>query len=178
MEAQQARGELKLLEVERQILGLALTTVYESQTKGLLSNRERDYLLGKYKTELKRLEERITEKQRIVDLYELEESREKIVQSLRQKLAEIDSKIEKLRPEFPQTIGSSELPVIDSETSPVGEANPAKIVEPSGPSDVIRNTEKQEAKEEPKSKVEKRLEAIREEVLKAMERLEQIEAEG
>jgi len=174
-----ARDELKLLEVERQILGSALTTIFESQTKGLLSQKERDYLLGKYKTELKRLEEKITDKQRVVDLFELEESREKLAEAFQQKLAEIDARIKKLQPDSMMSPIANPIiaipasnPIIEIEDSAMN-TNPEPVkAEPT------RKPSETEPKEETKTKAERRLEAIREEVLKAMERLEQIEAES
>lgn len=174
-----ARDELKLLEVERQILGLALTTIFESQTKGLLSQKERDYLLGKYKTELKRLEEKITDKQRIVDLFELEESREKLAEAFRQKLAEIDAKIKRLQPESVMSPTTNPIVTIPASNPLLEIEDPSVNIKPEPVNaEPRRETPEAEPKEEPKTKAEKRLEAIREEVLKAMERLEQIEAEG
>lgn len=177
IDAERSRDELKLLEVERQILGSALTTIYEHQTKGLLSSKERDYLLGKYKSELKRLEEKITGKQRVVDLFELEETREKIAQSFRQKLAEIEARIQKLSPDY----ATAESPIVaafaEDPTPEPEETTPVRALDPPV-TETTKEARVKEEKEEPRTKAEKRLEAIREEVLKAMERLEQIEAEG
>ena len=70
--ANKARESLKILKLERQILGSAVTTIYESQTKGLITQAERDQLVEKYKVDIKRLEKAIDENQHIVDLFDLE----------------------------------------------------------------------------------------------------------
>lgn len=163
-DAAKAREELRVLTLEREILGGALTTIYESETKGILTEKERDQLLGKYKADLKRLEENIGQRQRIVDLYGLETAREDLLKSFREKLDEINAKIEGLRP------GSPSSPPTAPEKS--GNTAARKSTETAAPE------KEKAAREETKSKAEKRIEAIREEVLKAMERLEQIEAEG
>ena len=84
-----AREALKVLKLERQILGSALTTIYESQTKGVITEAERDRLLEKYKVDLKRLENAIEENQQVVDLFDLEVEREDVTKNYKAKLAEI-----------------------------------------------------------------------------------------
>ncbi len=81
-------------------------------------------------------------------------------------MLEIDLKISQIRPSVTTTIETAAKPPDSSKTeaSPMPpSANPPKERPP---------------KEKPKNKAEERLETIREEVLKAMERLEQIETEG
>jgi len=169
---QTARKDLKLLSVERDIVSAALTTIYEAEAKGILTENERNQLLGRYKDDLKRLEEKIAEEQKIIDLYELEKAREDLLKNFSAKISEIDSKINALRPALgitpsqpeEQKTAQSEIETAETQSASGAVAAAAK--------------EKTQAKERPKSKAEQRLEEIREEVLRAMERLEQIEAEG
>ena len=92
-----AREALKVLKLERQILGSAVTTIYESQTKGVINESERDRLLEKYKVDLKRLESAIDENQQVVDHYDLEVEREEVIKNYKAKLAEIVTKRKDLR---------------------------------------------------------------------------------
>ena len=92
-EVNKARGALKVLLLERQIIGSALTTIFESETKGIISQVERDRLVNKYKVDLQQLEKTIEEYQRTVDLYDLEKSREELVRDFNAKLAEMDGNI-------------------------------------------------------------------------------------
>jgi len=157
----QAREKLKVLKLERQILGSAVTTIYESHSKGVISEAERDLMLERYKVDLKRLEKGIEENQRVVDLHDLEIEREELMKGYQAKLAEIDAKLKHLKNGDP----------VQSEVKPAH-----------------RNSENNQSNPAPASKTnpdrqaiaasEKRIEQIREEILEAMDRLEQIETEG
>lgn len=143
-----AKGALKVLLLERQIIGSALTTIFESETKGIISQTERDRLVDKYKVDLQRLNSSIEEHQRTVDLYELGKSREELIKDFNTKMAEMDEKLTRLR-------------------------NGKTGIEQTS-STLVRAGQKQEQATD----AEKRVEQIRDEVLKAMDRLEQIESEG
>lgn len=152
-EVNKARGALKVLLLERQIIGSALTTIFESETKGIISQVERDRLVNKYKVDLQQLDRTIEECQHTVDLYDLEKFREELVRDFNAKLAETDGKIMRLK-----------------------SGNPGSLqVSPAGSSTVISGTQKEEQQA---TDAEKRVEQIRNEILKAMDRLEQIESEG
>jgi len=155
-----ARESLKILKLERQILGTAVTTIYESHSSGAISEAERDRMLEKYKVDLKRLEKSIQENQQIVDLHDLEIERDEVVKGFKAKLAEIDEKLKVLKSGIPSA--------------------PGKQSERSGGSAGIGGSQQSKNKEneEAITDSEKRIVQIREEILKAMDRLEQIEAEG
>jgi len=146
-EVKKAKGALKVLLLERQIIGTALTTIFESETKGVITQTERDRLVDKYKVDLQRLNSSIDEHQRTVDLYDLERSREELVKDFNTKIAQMDEKITSLRN------GTADLFQIEQ----------SKITA---------------VKQEQTTDAEKRVEQIRDEILKAMDRLEQIESEG
>ncbi len=179
-EVNKARESLKVLRLEKQILGSALTTIYESQTKGVITQTERDRLLGKYKADLTNLEKGIEENQRLVDLFDLENAREELQRNFKAKLLEIDTQIKSLksggpvRPTRPVQPSTSKGEHPDEKKTP--NVNEQERQE--------RQTEKPkekkpaEDKEQEISEAEKRVNQIREEILKAMDRLEQIEAEG
>src|SRR5438132_8572074 len=161
-----SRDRLRLASLERDIIGDALTKIYEAETRGQISDSEKNQLLQRYKTDLKRVDGEIDTHKKTVDLYELESAKEDLLKSFQEKMLEIDLKISQIRPTV--TKASEAIPPKASEppkteTSPTPAANPPK---------------ERPLKEKPKNKAEERLETIREEVLKAMERLEQIETEG
>jgi len=146
-----AKGALKVLLLERQIIGSALTTIFESETKGIISQIERDRLVDKYKVDLQRLNTSIEEHQRTVDLYDLEKSREELIKDFNTKIAEMDERIGRLKS------GTTSLFQIEQ-----------------GKPTVTSTAQKPEQATD----AEKRVEQIRDEILKAMDRLEQIESEG
>jgi len=168
--ASRSREILKVLTLEREIIGTALTTIYESEAQGIITRDERDRLLDKYSSDLKELESRISEHQRIVDIFDLESARKDLDASYRERLSEIDKKLGDLRSGAPP---SSPAPVAVRKEHQTVAAS--ETVEPTPErSFKMPQTDLKDAK----TKTEKKIEAIREEVLKAMERLEQIESEG
>ena len=162
-----ARETLKVLKLERQILGSAVTTIYESHSKGDISEAERDRMLEKYKVDLKRLETEIDENQRVVDLHDLEIARDEIIKEFKSKLAEIEAKLKDLKS------GSS------PPQNPPRQSNKSQHNSESATGSNHQDGGQSSHKETQEiSDSEKRIVQIREEILKAMDRLEQIEAEG
>jgi hypothetical protein len=161
-----AREALKVLKLERQILGSAVTTIYESHTSGVISEAERDRMLEKYKVDLKRLEKAIQENQQIVDLHDLEIERDEVVKGFKTKLAEIDAKLKGLK------MGALAVPVKPEQSERSG----GTVSD--GGSQHHDEQSKSKENEQVITDSEKRINQIREEILKAMDRLEQIEAEG
>src|SRR5207247_10050565 len=160
------RDRLPMASLERDIIGDALTKIYEAETRGQINDSEKNQLLQRYKTDLKRVDGEIDTHKRTVDLYELESAKEDLLKSFQEKMLEIDLKISQIRPNVTATIETAAKPP----DSPKTDASPTPP--PTNPPN------HRPAKEKPKNKAEERLETIREEVLKAMERLEQIETEG
>jgi hypothetical protein len=159
-----ARDALKVLKLERQILGSAVTTIYESHSKGVISEAERDRMLEKYKVDLKRLEKGIQENQQIVDLHDLEVEREELIKGFKTKLADIDAKLRELKSGSP-----AQKP--DKGVSGGDSSNDKRQTSPD--QGTKSNPDQQDVTES-----ENRIQQIREEILKAMDRLEQIETEG
>ncbi len=164
-----ARDRLRIASLERDIIGSALTTIYEAEAKGQLSEPERNQLTQRYKNDLKRVDGEIDTNKRVVDLHELESAKEDLLKSFHEKLMEIDLRINQIKPPITSLPAGEQIIV---KPAPV----PDRPEPETSPAQPIQNKEK--PKEKPKNKAEERLEAIREEVLKAMERLEQIETEG
>ncbi len=170
-DASRAQDRLRVASLERDIIGDAMTKIYEAEAKGQINETERNQLAQRYKVELKRVDSEIDTHKKVVDLHELESAKEDLLKSFHEKLMEIDLRINQIKPSV------SSLPI--SETK--GQVPTQPPVKPESPptsaTPPVSNKEKP-PKERPKNKAEERLEEIREEVLKAMERLEQIETEG
>jgi len=164
-----ARDRLRLASLERDIIGNALTTIYEAEAKGQLSETERNQLTQRYKNDLKRVNGEIDTNKKVVNLHELESAKEDLLKSFHEKLMEIDLRINQIKPSLSNLPSAEDIIVKTTPATPKPDSEPA-------PAQPAQNKEK--PKEKPKNKAEERLEAIREEVLKAMERLEQIETEG
>ena len=83
-----ARDRLRMASLERDIIGNALTTIYEAETKGQLSEVERNQLTQRYKSDLKRVDGEIDTNKKVVDLHELESAKEDLLKSFHEKLLE------------------------------------------------------------------------------------------
>lgn len=162
-----ARDRLRLASLERDIIGDALTKIYEAETRGQINETEKNQLLQRYKTDLKRVDGDIDTHKKTVDLYELESAKEDLLKSFHEKMMEIDLKISQIKP----TTALAPLEKTSETPAPAKTETPPASTQTSIPKE-------RPAREKPKNKAEERLETIREEVLKAMERLEQIETEG
>src|SRR3990170_2452051 len=166
-----ARERLRVTSLERDIVGDALTKIYEAEAKGQITEAERNQLSQRYKVDLKRVDGEIDTHKKVVDLHELESAKEDLLKSFNEKLMEIDARINQIKPSITQITAQDAKAPVPTPQPPKAETPP------NTPTQATTNKEKP-PREKPKNKAEERLEAIREEVLKAMERLEQIETEG
>ncbi len=165
-----ARDRLRIANLERDIIADAVTKIYEAETKGQISETEKNQLLQRYKTDLKRVDGEIDTHKKTVDLYDLESAKEELLKSFQEKMLEIDLKINQIKPTV--TLASM-IQAPDTLAPPKPET-----AQPALPPSQNSPPKERLPREKPRNKAEERLETIREEVLKAMERLEQIETEG
>jgi len=166
----QARNRLRVANLERDIIGDALTKIYEAEAKGTINEPEKNQMIQPYKNDLKRVDSEINTYKKTVDLYELEAAKEDLFKRFQETFLDIQARIEKIRPSINLPASTESKPV---ETKPV----PAKTEPTDPPTGENLPPKEKPPREKPRNKAEEKIETIREEVLKAMERLEQIEAE-
>src|SRR5207244_11715242 len=150
-----ARDRLRLASLERDIIGDALTKIYEAEAKGQINEPEKNQLLQRYKTDLKRVDGEIDTHKKTVDLYDLESAKEDLLKSFQEKMLEIDLKISQIRPTV--TIASEASTKL---------SEPPKIKTSQTPP-ITNSPKERPAKEKPQKQAEERLDTIREEVHKA-----------
>ncbi|MBS7643608.1 hypothetical protein KEJ26_03400 [Candidatus Bathyarchaeota archaeon] len=166
-EVSKAREELKILGLEKEIVSYALTRLYEAQAEGKITEAERDRLVGRYKDEMSRIEARIGHNESIITLHDLEKSQSELIKMFRDKFDEINRKIEEVRTRLGvvEELKPAEIPAaVEEKPKP---KKPAEEKEPPAPKPTP-----------PRTKAEEKIEEIRAEVLKELERLEQMETEG
>ena len=161
----QAKEELRILSLEKEIVGFALTRLYEAEADGKITKEDQVKLLDKYGTEMKQLDKQITTKEMIVKLYELEGTQSELIQLFNNRLDEINREIKTIR----GTLGLEPM-----------EETPPEEEKPPTPAPAKEQSEKKPPRKRspPKTEAEQKLEAIQDEVLKVLERLEQIETEA
>jgi hypothetical protein len=165
-----ARNKLRVANLERDIIGDALTKIYEAEAKGTINEPEKNQMIQPYKNDLKRVDAEIDTYKKTVDLYELEAAKEDLFKRFQETFLDIQARIEKIQPSLNLPSSTETKP---SEPKPT----PAKT-EPTEQTEENAPPKEKPPREKARNKAEEKIETIREEVLKAMERLEQIETEG
>ena len=165
-----ARNKLRVANLERDIIGDALTKIYEAEAKGTINDSEKNQMIQPYKNDLKRVDSEIDTYKKTVDLYELEAAKEDLFKRFQETFLEIQSRIEKIKPSLGQ-LASLDGKVVEQTPAPTRPETTEQVEENAPPKE-------KPPREKPRNKAEEKIETIREEVLKAMERLEQIETEG
>ncbi len=164
-EAKKSKERLKMLELEREILSYAIRRLYEAQAEGRISEEERESLAHRYKTRMMKIRDSISKSESVVALHELEAMQEDLIKLFSERFDELGQKVEGLRTRL--------------EVKPVKEV-PIPTPTPKAPAPPVK--ERRKVRKRPvaprKTEAEKRIEEIRAEVEKVLERLEQIEVES
>jgi hypothetical protein len=168
--ATKAKEELRVLNLEREILSDALRKLYEAHATGKITEEERDKLAQTYKERMMTVKEAIAKDESIVALHELEAMQEDLIKLFNERFDEISTKIEELRTKI-------EAKTIKEVTIPA--AKPSKKPESKEkPEEKAKRKRRPPSKPTPMSEAEKRIEEIRAEVEKVLERLGQMEIEA
>jgi hypothetical protein len=179
--ASSAKDELRMLDLERDILGDAIRKLYEAHAEGKITEQERDKMALTYKNRMNTIKESISKDEGIVALHELEGMQEDLMKLFSERFGELTSKVEELRTridvkpirEIPikmpaktptQLEGDDEEE--DDEETPTTEEKPKKKRKPP------------EEKPAAKTEAERRIESIRSEVEKVLDKLGQMEIES
>ncbi len=170
-EATRARKEFRTLDLEREILSDAIRRLYEAHAEGKITEEEREGLARMYKSRMMAVKEAISKDESLVALNELEEMQEDLIKLFSERFDEISTKVEELRSKV-------EVKPIKEITVPVAKAPPtATTKEKPATEKAKRRRRKTPAKPSPKTEAEKRIEEIRAEVEKVLDRLGQMEIE-
>jgi len=188
----EARDRLRILDLEREILGYAVRRLYEATAEGKITADERDKLSLKYKQDLARIKEEIARGESIVALNELERMQQDFLNLFSERFGELNKRIEELRtisgfarPEPPEVSGKAE-PAGLKELEDLSEEEPEEeeIEEPSeAPAEKEAASRRKRASrprppaEPEKSEAEMKVERIVAEVEKVLERLGEMEVE-
>jgi hypothetical protein len=162
-EAKEAQNKLRTLGLEREILSFAIRRLYEAQAEGDISEEERERLAESYKERMMKIKKSISQSESKVALHELEEMQEDLIKLFNRRFDELFEKIETVR---------SDLGIKTEERAPEAPTTPTP--EPARK----RKTKAPRRRKPPKkTEAEQRIEEIKAEVEKVLQRLGQIEAE-
>jgi len=162
-DAKRAQDELRILGLEREILSHAIRRLYEAQAEGKITEEERNNLAQGYKGRMLEIKDMISKGESVVALHELESMQGDLIKLFNERFDEINEKITNLR-------GSLKF-------KPVREVPIPSPAPPSSPPGKAKRKERKPTAPK-KTEAEKRIEEIRAEVEKVLERLGQIEVEA
>ncbi|MFB3888804.1 MAG: hypothetical protein ACE14S_04875 [Candidatus Bathyarchaeia archaeon] len=181
-EASHAKDELRILDLEREILGDAIRKLYEAHAEGKISEQERERLASSYKSRMMSVKESMAKDETIVALHELEGMQEDLMNLFKERLGELNTKVEELRtridikpvkeikiqmpkpqpPVVPEQMESEEEEAEEGEAE--GEGKPKKPRKPPA-----------EKPATPKTEAERRIAEMKSQVEKVLTKLDQIE---
>ncbi|MDI6848047.1 MAG: hypothetical protein QMD23_08010 [Candidatus Bathyarchaeia archaeon] len=165
-DAARAREELRILDLEREILSDAIRRFYEAHAEGKITEKEREMLAQTYKSRMMAVKDAISKNESLVALHELEAMQEDLTKLFSERFDEISAKVEELRSKV-------EAKPIKEITIPVAKTPTVAAAEEKAK----RRRKRTPAKPSPRTEAEKRIEKIRAEVEKVLERLGQMEIE-
>ena len=173
-EATRAKEELRILDLERDILSDAIRRLYEAHAEGKITEEERERLGEMYKSRITTVKDAIAKDESLVALHELEAMQEDLIKLFSERFDELSGKIEELRSRVEvKPIKEIAIPALEE---PSEKASPEKVA--TSEDKEKKKRKKPAAKQSPKTEAEKRIEEIREEVEKVLDRLGQMEIEG
>jgi hypothetical protein len=181
-DASHAKDELRILELERDILSDAIRHLYEAQAEGKITDQERERLAGTYKARMGLVKESIAKDETIVALHELEGMQEDLMKLFSERFGELSTKVEELRTRIdvkPLKEIKVQMPPAEKKEKPVDEEETEQIEEVEGEeTEKPKKRKKPEEKEATKTEAEQRVDEIRSEVERVLDKLGQMEIES
>ncbi|MDG6958431.1 MAG: hypothetical protein JRM79_02075 [Nitrososphaerota archaeon] len=158
---ERSRRDMRTIMVERDLLSSAMMKLYEAESEGRITREEREMISKRYSDQIKELQAKLKDVELVVEVGELEGLRGELVTLFESKIRNIESRLDvakqRLGPAAPQPARKEVTPKVEKAT------------------DLERAVERR-AKPE-MSESEKRVKVIRDEVMDALTKLEQIDIE-
>lgn len=171
---EKAEDELRTLTLEREILSDAIRRLYEAHAEGKITEEEREVLAERYKSRMRKVKDAISGDESVVALHELEIMQEDLTKLFNERFGELGGKIDELRTKIGIEIEEAIVP------TPIH--MPPQMEEESPPLKGRSRKNKKRTTRKPqksrKTAAEERIEKIRSDVEKVLNRLEQMEAEA
>ncbi|TRO46227.1 hypothetical protein E2P30_00400 [Candidatus Bathyarchaeota archaeon] len=171
-DASHAKDELRILDLEREILSDSIRRLYEAHAEGKISEQERERLAASYKSRMQAVKESMAKDETIVALHELEGMQEDLMNLFSERFGDLSLKVEELRSKIDvQPVKEIRVKMPKAELFEEAEEEEAE-------KKTVKKRRKPAEKSSPKSEAEKRIEEIRSEVEKVLDKLGQMEIES
>jgi len=179
--ATSAKDELRILDLERDILGDAIRRLYEAHADGKITEQEREKLAASYKMRMNSIKESISKDENIIALHELEGMQEDLMKLFSERFGDLTNKVEDLRTKI-DVKPIREIPIKLAQQAPLQiedeeEEDEEEASEKMGEEKPRKKRKPSEAKPAAKTEAERRIESIRSEVEKVLDKLGQMEIE-
>ena len=92
-----AKEELRILKIEKEIAGFALSRFDAAEAEGKITKDDRVQLLEKYSAEMQKLEKTIKRKELVIRLHDLENTQTNLIHMFQDKLDELNSDIKQIQ---------------------------------------------------------------------------------
>ena len=156
---ERSRREMRTMMLERDLLSAALMKVYEAETEGRITRDERESIAKKYSDQIRAMQSKLKDVELVVEVGELEKLREDLVSLFEQKIQNIEARLDQAK----QRLGAVAPEMVKEE--------PAARIERGV--ELERVIEKRTRPD--MSDSERRVKEIRDEVMEALTKLEQID---
>ena len=156
---EKSRREMKTIMLERDLLSTSMMRLYEAESEGRITREEREMLTKKYSDQIKDLQAKLKDVELIVEVGELENLRGELVGLFQSKIQNIEGRLDIAR----QRLGPAAPEPPKKESAPKADR----------PTDLEKAVEKRSRPE--MSDSEKRVKVLRDEVMDALTRLEEID---
>ncbi len=181
--ASNAKDELRMLDLEREILSDAIRRLYEAQAEGKITEQEREKLAASYKARMMSIKESISKDETIVALHDLEGMQEDLMKLFSERFGELTSKVDELRTKIdvkPIREISVKLPAQTPPSQMEKMDNSEEEEEVAEVSEEKQKRKRKPPEERPvaKTEAEKRIDTIRSEVEKVLDKLGQMEIDS
>jgi hypothetical protein len=184
--ATNAKDELRILDLEREILSDAIRRLYEAHAEGKITEVEREKLASSYKARMSSIKESISKDEGIIALHELESMQADLMTLFSERFGELTTKVDELRTridvkpikEIPVKAPRPAAPIQMEEDQEEEAEGDTEEESESGEEKPKKKPKPRVEKETQKTEAEKRIENIRSEVEKVLDRLGQMDIES
>ncbi len=186
-DAVRAKDELRILDLEREILGDAIRHLYEAHAEGKISEQERERLAVSYKQRMMTVKEAMAKDETIVALHELEGMQEDLMKMFSERFGELSGKVEELRSridvkplrEIKVQMPKPQIPIVPTVPDQLEKEEQEESAEEDETSEEkTAKKQKKQPAERKKTEAEQRIDAIRNQIDEVMNKLGQMEMES
>ena len=185
-DATHAKDELRILDLEREILSDAIRHLYEAHAEGKITEQERERLASSYKSRMMAVKESMAKDETIVALHELEGMQEDLMKMFSERFGELTGKVEELRTridvkplrEIKVQMPKEQKPIMPDQMDKTDEEEEEEAENEGEDKQPKKKRKPPAEKQTQKTEAEQRIESIRNEVEKVLDKLGQMEMDA